>query len=365
VNHIVLRRLAPYRRNHPASITVLQSHDQYSGTMSVYVIIARILPFGYPEERVPTADLRIHDNQLAQTTKVDGVSIRNDVLYTNSSGEEDAGIRKRSEKGLQKLHAALQRMLLPDEAVFYLARARSPLSILEQLTAAWWTRALAANAIVITNKRILFLPIKGDGSWRESVRAAHWGDLKEVKVKGLLVKNMTFLFHGDTSVTYTNFSRADAKKIAAIAAVLIPAAAGELTSAAGLIQLCPDCRHALTQGQYSCPGCGLIFKNEKSMVARSILLPGGGYFYTGHPLIAIIPAIVEGFLVLEVLALLVVGLASTKGMHNVFPALFVLALFWAVETGVTILHCRRYVRDFIPEKRDPSRAPQGLAITGG
>ena len=311
---------------------------------------------------MPTADLRIHDNRLAQTTKADSISIRNDVLYTNYKGEEKASVQKRSEKMLQKLQPALQRMLLPDEAVLYVARARSPLSVIEQLTSAWWMAALAASAIVITNKRILFFPVKTDGSWRESVRAAYWGDLKEVKPKGLLVRNVAFQFHSGAKVAYTNFQRADAKKIAAIAAVLIPAAAGELTSAQGLVQLCPDCRHALTQGQYSCPGCGLIFKNEKSMVTRSILIPGGRYFYTGHPLVAIIPAVVEGFLVLEVLALLVVGLSSPQAMHRVSAVLFILALVWAVESAVTILHCRRYIRDFIPAKRDPSRAPQGLAV---
>ena len=37
-------------------------------------------------------------------------------------------------------------------------------------------------------------------------------------------------------------------------------------------------------------------------------------------------------------------------------ALLVLAVFWGIETAITILHCRRYIREFIPEKRDPSRA---------
>jgi hypothetical protein len=32
---------------------------------------------------------------------------------------------------------------------------------------------LAACAIVVTNKRMLFFPIKSNGTWRESVRAAH------------------------------------------------------------------------------------------------------------------------------------------------------------------------------------------------
>ena len=309
---------------------------------------------------MPAVDLPIHDNRPVRTANVDGISIRGDVLFTNDKGEENRRIQKRSEKMLQKLHLALQRMLLPDETVLYVMPARSPLTVVEQLTAAWWTALLAASAIVITNRRILFFPVKRDGSWRESIRAVQWGDLHEVKPKGLLVRNVTFKFKNGTKTTYTNFRRGDAKKIAAIGAILIPAGSGEVTSAQALVQLCPDCRNPLTPGQYSCSGCGLIFKNEKSMVTRSILLPGGGYFYTGHPLVAVIPAVIEGILVLELLLLLFAGLGSPQVMRNVLPLLLVLGVFWAIETAVTILHCRRYVRDFIPEKRDPTRAHQGF-----
>ena len=94
------------------------------------------------------------------------------------------------------------------------------------------------------------------------------------------------------------------------------------------------------------------------MVTRSILLPGGGYFYTGHPLIAVLPAVVEGLLVLEILVLLFAGLASPKAMPKILSGLLLLGLFWALETAVTILHCRRYVREYIPEKRDLARSRQ-------
>jgi hypothetical protein len=301
---------------------------------------------------MPAADLYIHDNHVARTTMIDGMSVRNDVLFTNDKGEDKRQIQKRSEKALQKLIPALQRVLLPTETVLYLAQARSPLTALEQLTAAWWTALLAASVIVITNKRILFFPVKRDGSWRESVRALHWGDLEEVKPKGLLARNVTFKSKNGTKATYTNFRRADAKKIAAIATALLPAASGESTATHDWVQLCPACRNILTLGQYSCSGCGLTFKNEKSMVTRSILLPGGGYFYTGHPLIAMLPAVVEGLLVLEILVLLFAGLASPKAMPNILSGLLLLGLFWALETAVTILHCRRYVREYIPERRE-------------
>ena len=314
---------------------------------------------------MPAADLRIHENQPVQATNLEGASVRNDVLFTNYKGDENAGIKKRSEKTLRKLQPPLQRMLLPGETVLFVVRARSPLSLVEQLTSAWWTAALSACAIVITNTRILFFPVKRDGSWKESVRAVQWGDIEEIKPKGLLVRNVSFRFKNGTRATYTNFRRADAKKIAAIAAAVLPLASGEMTAAHGVVQLCPDCCNALTPGQYSCSACGLIFKNEKTMVTRSIFLPGGGYFYTGHRGIGIFLAIVEGYLLLEILLLLFAGLASPRAMSNIRSPLIVLAFFWAIETAVTILHCRRYIRDFIPEKRDPTRAQQGVTAAVG
>jgi hypothetical protein len=260
---------------------------------------------------------------------------------------------------MHKLCPALLRILQPGESVLYAIRARSPLSVIEQLTAASWTAILAACAVVVTNKRLLLFPVKRDGSWRESVCAVNWGDLEEIRTTGLVVRNVSFKFKNSTQATYTNFRRADAKKLTAIASTLIPAASGEQTLAHGPVQLCPDCCSVLTKGQYSCPSCGLNFKNKKTMVLRSIFLPGGGYFYTGHPVVAILPAVVEAFLVLEILSVLFTGLASPKAVPELFTRLLVLGAFWTIETGVTILHCRRYVRDFIPEKRDPSRVLQG------
>ena len=312
---------------------------------------------------MPAPDVRIYNNQLVRTIPLDGISIRSDVLLGNEKGEEKESAQNRVKKIVSKLTPALQRILRPDEVVLHAMSARSPLSILEQLTSAWWTALLAACAIVVTNRRILFFPVKHNGGWRESVRAVQWGDLAELKTKGLLICNATFKFKNGTKATYTNIRRADAKKFTAIASALIPAASGEQTAAGGFAQLCPDCCNVLTPGQYSCASCGLIFKNEKTMILRSIFLPGGGYFYTGHPLIAILPAVVEAFFMLEIVLILSAGLSKPEAIPDLMVFLLLMLLFWAFETAVTILHCRRYVRDYIPEKRDPARSPLGATGT--
>ena len=304
---------------------------------------------------MPRADLLVYPNVAPQPTMVGGTAVRGDVMFTDHQGEENKRIKKREEKQLLKLAPALQRILLPEESVLFVARCQSPLSAFEQLTAAWWTQMLAAAAIVITNTRVLFFPVKRDGSWRESVRSARWGDIVSVKSKGFLVLNVEFQFRDGSKLSYRGFRRADAKKIASIAPPILQAATGEISAAQGVTQLCPDCRGNLTPQVYTCSGCGLTFKNEKSMIMRSIFLPAGGYFYTGHPMIALIPALVEVFFLLDVVLILVGGLRSPAAVQGLLGALMGLAIIWVLETAITILHCRRYIREFIPEKRDPMR----------
>ena len=86
---------------------------------------------------MPSADLSIHDHQLPRITQMDAISVRSDVLFTNDKGETKTSVQKRSETALQKLMPALQSVLLPGETVLYIARAHSPLNMLEQITSAW------------------------------------------------------------------------------------------------------------------------------------------------------------------------------------------------------------------------------------
>src|SRR5215468_6162069 len=240
---------------------------------------------------LPNADATIHQQQFARVIPLGAINVREDVLFSNHKGIEKASLRKRNLAALEKLRPALERFLQSNEVVLYIARGRTPLTVLEQLTAGWWTYFLAAATVVVTNQRVLFFPIKNDGTWKESVRSALWGDVAAIKAAGLVTRNLTFTFRNGEKHTYMAFRLGDAKKIALIAQALIPVSAGEMSVTHGIVQLCPDCRNALTPGVYLCSSCGLTFKDEKSMVLRSIFLPAGGYFYTGHPMIGFLPAL--------------------------------------------------------------------------
>lgn len=310
------------------------------------------------------ADTTIHQQQLARVMPSGNTSVREDVLFSNHKGEERSGIRKRNTKALEKLRPALEQLLQPGEAVLYIARGRTPLTVLEQLTSGWWTYMLASAALVFTNQRILFFPVKTDGSWKESVRTALWGDVADVKYNGFVTRNIALTYRNGQKETYLGFRAGDAKKIALIAHALIPISAGEMSVTHGAVQLCPDCRKPLTAGVYSCTSCGLVFKNEKSMILRSIFLPAGGYFYTGHPMIALLPALVEIIFLIDVLGLILVGNHDPQAPGNLAGGILVLFVFWALETAITILHCRRYIREYIPLRRAAASTSKALAKGG-
>lgn len=310
---------------------------------------------------MPASDVRVHANKSPVPFMLEGLAVRNDTLFTDENGEENAGVKKRSTQAIEKLAPALRKILRSGETVLYIMPGRSPLTAIEQITIGYWAAILAACAIVVTNSRILFIPVKVNRTWRESVRAVNWGDMAEVQKKGPFGAMVTFRFRNGEKATYAQIRRQDAKKLSAIATALIPASAGEQTAVQGPVQLCPDCRGVLTAKQYLCPACGLTFKNEKKMVLLSIFLPGGGYFYTGHPVLGSLIAVAEGLLLLQLLALVLVP-NSNAAPTDFSATLTILAIVWVLETAITIMHCRRLVREFIPLKRDPTRAMQGASI---
>jgi len=87
------------------------------------------------------------------------------------------------------------------------------------------------------------------------------------------------------------------------------------------------------------------------------LHPGGGYFYTGHPVAAIFPAVAETIFLLDVLVILIAGFSSPTAPPELMTTLAILAVFWTLETAVTILPCRRFVREFIPLRRAVAAVP--------
>ncbi|MGB5882187.1 MAG: hypothetical protein WBH85_19340, partial [Thermoanaerobaculia bacterium] len=98
---------------------------------------------------------------------------------------------------------------------------------------------------------------------------------------------------------------------------------------------------------FTCTGCRLAFKDQKKATQYSLLIPGGGYFYTGHPVMGSVDALVELFFILAILGGVVV---VAQGDATAVATIFTFGVLLGLEKLLTIYHSRHYVTEFLPAK---------------
>ena len=292
-------------------------------------------------------EIQIHPDKPAHTELLEGLRLRTDTLYTNHKGKESRGTRNRAQKALNKLSAHLAKVLQPDEAILYVARAQAPAGVFEQLTFGWYIYYITGTVLVFTNRRLLHFLVTRDGTWKKGLRSVYWGDVAEARAKGWLNRILRLKYRSGKKETYWGLSRADIKKMRLMLGALVPGNASEGTAASEMVSLCPSCSGALVPKTYQCGQCHLRFKDEGSSLRLSLLIPGGGYFYTGHWFLGILDFIVEGLLLVVFLDLLVSFLIAPGDEHLWITAITVGSLL-AIEKALTVHHARRFVREFIP-----------------
>jgi hypothetical protein len=323
---------------------------------------------------VPVRDILIHAELAPQLVDHDGVLLREDSLYTNRKGKEKRGIRKRAEEALGKLKDTLAAVLEPDEAVLYLARAQAPVSPLEQLTFGIYIYSVTASLLVFTNRRLLDFHLDagsfGRWKWTHGLRSVRWGDLQQARAKGLLARSLELRYRNGKKETYRLARWEDANKVKMMLENLLHASAGESTPAQAMVPLCPDCYAILPERAAECHGCQLRFKTDRELIWRSVLFPGGGYFYAGYWTLGVLDALVEGFLLFAVAAWLLAAVGFSEPFRGpleprsssgeALGAAVVIAIVLAVEKLFTIYHGRRFLQVLIPARARPSPVGWGL-----
>jgi hypothetical protein len=307
---------------------------------------------------VPNTRIPIHSDQPVRLSSHSGILIREDVAFTNRKGVEKKSIRKRAEQALDKLQEPLRKILERDEAVLYIARATLLPGLFEQFFLGWYVAYLAPATLVLTNRRLLHLFVTRNGSWNRGVRSARWGDLESAKIKAVLSPKLHIKYRDGKKEVYWRVRSDDGKKIRLLLEVLLPTAGGETSPALSMTSFCPECRTALIPGVYECPHCRLKFKDEQTLLRRSLLIPGGGFFYTGHAFLGTLHFLLELFLLLE----LVVWGGASIGLWPLKPspgqthadreaalmAAVLFAILLALHKGAIARITRNLVRGFIP-----------------
>jgi hypothetical protein len=282
-----------------------------------------------------------------------GLPVNSDISFTTYKNKPHKGTMNRQLKILRDFAPILKQLLKPDETILLVVKASSPMSLFEQLTTGWMIYYLKRCVLIFTNKRILHFPTKPNFAPKVSVAQILYGDIVEAKVSGFFGRVLKLKYKSGNKESFNYVQPADFKKLKAILPSLPKE--GQPSEVSERHYLCPGCRGRLLKGRFNCPTCQLKFKDGERAMTLSILYPGGGYFYTGHPFLGVGDAIVETILLILVIAGLVHVLMGDGGPEPwASVALYGVALI--IEKAETIYHAKHYIDEYIPLEENFSRA---------
>lgn len=285
-----------------------------------------------------------------------GLRIKQEVCFTTPNNKPHMRQIRRQLKVLKDFAPLLKQVLQQDEEILLAVRASSPMSWIEQLTMGWVIYLLKRCVLIFTNKRILHLPTTMNFKAKPSIAQIIYSDIAEAKASGFMGRALTLKYKSGKKETFNYVEASDFKKLKTLISTL---PAGDQPSEVSERQhLCPRCQAKLLRGKFSCPNCHLAFKDGERAMRLSILWPGGGYFYTGHPFLGVADALAEGMLLILVIGGLIEILTGERGSEGwVLVGIFGAALI--IEKAETIYHAKHYVNEYIPvdKKFMPTTAP--------
>jgi hypothetical protein len=283
------------------------------------------------------------DMQIESPDDLDGLPFDADTMFVDHKGAYKPRIEKK-QRNLAKKLPFLKNFLEDDEKLLVITTAVSPASILERFTTGAIFVYIKRCLLVMTDRRIFHIPTTIDYKYRRSIAQMCYNDIDSIWQKGHRLK---IRYKSGEKDLFLAVRRAEQKKIHA----LLPSLAleGSSSKAGKRVHLCPRCSSELETDIFQCSSCGLEFKSWSKALALSIWLPGGGYFYTGHPLIGIIDALIE--------LLLIVGIVASLLPHGDFPegepeAAIILGVILIIEKLITIYHAKHFVKEFLTKEKE-------------
>ncbi len=283
------------------------------------------------------------------TTESRGLPVNANVAFTDSRGNHKPSLEKRQRR-LVKTVLPIEPLLDEDEGILIVTTAVSPTSFLEKLLTGMQIVYANRCLLVFTNKRMFHIPTSRTYKFRNSIAQIEYGACTTFDLTGhkLVIKGQD-----GPKETFLYIDRRERRKLKSIMeAGLMERLQPRHTRR---VHLCPRCGHALKKQEHNCGHCRLEFKSRDKARNLSMLLPGGGYFYTRRPYLGLIGFLVEAVLIFFVVAL---AIKFANGDTQILPALVILSALLILEKIVTVNHATRYVDEFVP--KDKALAP----ITG-
>jgi len=283
-------------------------------------------------------------NQTARLRNKDlfGLPVDTAVLFSNHKNIYKRRVEKRQRKLLGKIFF-IHPFIHEGEKILHVTTGCSPASFIEQFLTGLIVFALKRSLFVFTNKRIFHIPTKPNFSYRNSIAQILYGDCQRIAIKG---RTLLIEYKNGQKEKFLFIADKERKKIKVMLQT-IPLQ-GQQSQMMQRTHLCPRCTHPLIKDAFTCPNCSLEFKDKKQAKKISIIYPGGGYFYTGHPFLGLADAFAELYLSLLVLIALVDVISGVTGS---VPVLAFFAITLAIEKALTVYHSNHFINEYIPKDR--------------
>lgn len=289
------------------------------------------------------ADTLSPSMQTGSPGDLDGLPFDADMMFADRKGVYKPRIEKKQRKLAKKLHF-LKNFLEDGEKLLLITTAVSPTSFFEQYTTGIVFLYIKRCLLVMTDRRIIHIPTTINYNYRRSIAQIRYSDIDSIQQKGSKLK---IQYKSGEKDLFLYVRRAERKKMR----TLLPSLSleGSASKAGKRGHLCPRCSSELEVDIFQCSSCGLEFKSRSKALKLSIWLPGGGYFYTGHPLLGIGDALVELFLILVIVGSLIPDADFPDGDP---ASALVFGVILIIEKLVTIYHAKHFVKEFLTKDKE-------------
>jgi hypothetical protein len=283
-------------------------------------------------------------NIFGRPLSIFGVPVDRESIFSDYKGRYKNRIEKRQRKLIVKT-TFIKFFLHHNECIRCLTAGYSPISVLEQLFTGLAFLFFNRAIFVFTDKRILHIPTRFNSSPFGAISQIWYEDCAQLRLKG---RTLVVKYKNGSEEQFPYIGRKEKKKLKTLLAAieLKPKAAGNLNAR---VNLCPSCTNILDAKSPVCPTCKLKFKSGFQAKLRSLLLPGGGYFYNRHAVLGTMLGIAEIGLMTK---LILDGIALNQGF-SVDLGWMAVAIFTLIaEKLISAYHTEQLTRKFIPEPKD-------------
>lgn len=298
------------------------------------------MPEAQGADKAPKKALNIFGRPLS----IFGVPVERNTIFSDYKGNYKSRIEKRQRKLIVKA-TFIKFYLHHDELIHCLTTGYSPISTIEQLLTGIAFLFLKRAIFVFTDKRILLISTRFNRSSLGAVSQILYEDCARMGLKG---RTLVVQYKNGEQEHFPYIGRKERKKLKVLIAdiPLKPKEAGRLNDR---VHLCPSCTNVLKPKTNRCPSCNLQFRSGLQAKIRSLLIPGGGYFYSRHPILGALVGFTEIVLLSKIIY---DGIALNKGMAVNIGLMAGLLCAFIGEKLITAFHTQQLIQGFIPKQKD-------------